>query len=313
MSFKSILVAIPGNAADATASQAACKFALDYAKRDGGFVQGLLVASDRDVEEREPRPMTSTMMPQDTIGAGVPSHMPVGPAAAPEAGPRHDPSEQIYERARTAFRTQCESLGVEFTETTDGTKLPAASWRSDQGDSLNDVIVREAAGYDLVVLPAPSAVKDAEGAAKRALTETGKPVLVIPPSGKEDGNLKRERILIAWNGGVQAWHAVSAGLPFLQEAESVEVLTVDPPTGSGASRDKLLRYLACHGIEASTYEQPSRSLSVGEAILGEASEGEFNLLLMGAYSHGPLREKLVGGTTRHVLTHAAVTPVFLAH
>ena len=37
------------------------------------------------------------------------------------------------------------------------------------------------------------------------------------------------------------------------------------------------------------------------------------MLVMGAYSHGRLRELLLGGVTRHVLANAAVTPIFLAH
>ncbi|MEX0921359.1 MAG: universal stress protein [Rhodovibrionaceae bacterium] len=305
MSYKSTMVAIPARAADATASQAACQFAIDHAKRSGGYVRGLLVSEVKDSSKPAPNPISSNMMPQEALGASTPARMP-GSNSPP------DPAEQIQARAREAFRTRCNAAGVEFAEAADGDKLPAASWQAERG-SLDEVVDREAIGHDLVVLPVPSTVKDAGKAAKRTLTKTWKPVLIMPPSHKRASNGALGRMIIAWDGGLQAWHAVSAALPFLEQAESVEILTVDAPAGSEAMRAKLLHYLACHGIEATYNDRLSRSLSVGETILGEASDGEFSLLIMGAYTRGPLREKLKGGATQHVLNHAAATPVFLAH
>jgi hypothetical protein len=34
---------------------------------------------------------------------------------------------------------------------------------------------------------------------------------------------------------------------------------------------------------------------------------------MGAYSHSPLREMLLGGATRHVLKNAVSRPILMAH
>lgn len=308
MSYKSTLIAIPDSAADATASQAACQFAVGHAKRNGGFVRGLLVSEEKERSARAPNPISSNMMPQEAVGLSAPSQM---PGAAASTSPP-DPTHQVQERAREAFRNLCGAAGIEFAETTVGGKLPAASWQVERG-SLDEVIDREAIEHDLVVLPIPSAVKNAEKAAQRTLTKARKPVLIMPPAAKDASNGTLGRVLIAWDGGTQAWHAVSAALPFLKQADSVEILTVDAPAGIEALRTKLLHYLACHGIEATAYDQPSRSLSVGEAILGDASDGEFSLLIMGAYTHSPLRERILGGATQHVLTHAAATPVFLAH
>jgi nucleotide-binding universal stress UspA family protein len=56
---------------------------------------------------------------------------------------------------------------------------------------------------------------------------------------------------------------------------------------------------------------PSRS--VGDTLLHEASEAGIGMLVMGAYSHSRVRELLLGGVTRHVLSNVAVTPVFMAH
>ena len=56
---------------------------------------------------------------------------------------------------------------------------------------------------------------------------------------------------------------------------------------------------------------PSRN--IGDMLLHEASEAGIGMLAMGAYSHSPVREVLLGGLTRHVLSNVAVTPVFMAH
>ena len=42
----------------------------------------------------------------------------------------------------------------------------------------------------------------------------------------------------------------------------------------------------------------------GEALLAKAHELGADMLVLGAYQHKPLREFLLGGVTRHMLTHA---------
>jgi nucleotide-binding universal stress UspA family protein len=58
---------------------------------------------------------------------------------------------------------------------------------------------------------------------------------------------------------------------------------------------------------------PEGGRGTGEALLARAEEEEgTDLLVMGGYGHSRLREVVLGGTTRHVLAHAAV-PVLLSH
>jgi nucleotide-binding universal stress UspA family protein len=51
----------------------------------------------------------------------------------------------------------------------------------------------------------------------------------------------------------------------------------------------------------------------GDALLHEASEAQIGMLVMGAYSHSRVRELILGGVTRHVLSHVVATPVLMAH
>ena len=80
-----------------------------------------------------------------------------------------------------------------------------------------------------------------------------------------------------------------------------------------ASRDEVLRYLGRHGITATARHVRPLAGNVGDTLLREAREAGTGLLVMGAYGHSRLRELLLGGVTRHVLAHVAVTPVFMAH
>jgi nucleotide-binding universal stress UspA family protein len=57
---------------------------------------------------------------------------------------------------------------------------------------------------------------------------------------------------------------------------------------------------------------PAASVSVGEVLLSEAHALQCDLLVMGGYSHAPIREHLFGGVTYFVIEHATV-PVLLSH
>jgi len=50
----------------------------------------------------------------------------------------------------------------------------------------------------------------------------------------------------------------------------------------------------------------------GEAVLNEAQRTGADMIVMGGYGHSRFREWVLGGVTRHVLTHADI-PVLTAH
>jgi nucleotide-binding universal stress UspA family protein len=47
--------------------------------------------------------------------------------------------------------------------------------------------------------------------------------------------------------------------------------------------------------------------------MSECGERQVGLMVMGAYSHSPLREKLLGGVTLSMLSNSAATPVLMMH
>ncbi|MGB1027183.1 MAG: universal stress protein, partial [Rhodospirillaceae bacterium] len=67
------------------------------------------------------------------------------------------------------------------------------------------------------------------GIVDHLILDVGRPVLVVPYSGTFQGIGKR--VLVAWNGSREATRAVNDALPFLERAEKVEVVVINPTIG----------------------------------------------------------------------------------
>jgi len=171
--------------------------------------------------------------------------------------------------------------------------------------------VPRAAAFDLVVAASANVMESLRALAEQALLRTRRPVLLSPSRPKIDFT---DSAMIAWDQSPECWHAVSAAIPFLRLAKSVQVVSVDRDAAARrSSQDEVRAYLRCHGIEATTRVIEPHSSSIGDSLLATAGEGEASLMVMGAYSHSRLRELLFGGVTRYILQNAAARPVLLAH
>ncbi len=71
-------------------------------------------------------------------------------------------------------------------------------------------------------------------------------------------------------------------------------------------------YLARQGIIVDVESVEKGVLTVEERLLALAESTRPDLLVMGAYGHGRLRETLFGGVTRYILGNVGI-PVLLAH
>jgi len=141
-----------------------------------------------------------------------------------------------------------------------------------------------------------------------ALFDSGRPVLLVPPTPvKELGST----VAVAWDRSRESALAVLAALPILRRAKRVVVITARQ-SESDTGPSELVRYLAGHGINARTWAFTAGSGALGEEILEEAAKAETDLLVMGGYGHSRLRELVLGGVTRSVLSKAAI-PVFMMH
>lgn len=141
----------------------------------------------------------------------------------------------------------------------------------------------------------------------------GSPVLLVPYSNMASSI--GERVLIAWNGSLEAKRAVHYALPLLQQAKSVSVVSFmtygqvellgDHPAADLAS------YLAYHSIEVDAIQEKP-STGVGDALLSLATDLSADLLVMGCYGRSRMREIILGGASRKIF-QATTLPVLLSH
>ena len=185
------------------------------------------------------------------------------------------------------------------------------SWEVAKGQTP-DVVARRGGAYDLIVIGKPTS--DTEHAdiliAESAVFSTGRPVLISPP---EPPKTFGETVLIGWNRSAQsarAYHAAKVLL--LERAKKVRILSVTTGAKNGPSAEEIADNLVWHGIEAEIREFSPDHRSVGAVLLAEANAIGADLIVMGAYTHSRLRQMLLGGVTKHVLTNATA-PIFMAH
>jgi nucleotide-binding universal stress UspA family protein len=212
-------------------------------------------------------------------------------------------------RAYDALVAGAAKVGAALVEQPKKTDAVTCSFARAQGLYFR-AVAQAAQLSDLVafgVISGPEAVELSEGFVE-ILTRSGRPILL---SAEAPAKLAG-RIVLGWDGGAWAARAISAALPFLKKAESIEILSVQRASRNGSDFADLREYLALHGLSASeqTIEQGTRQ--IGEALLDGAVKAGADLLVMGAYGRGPLRESMFGGATAHIRSHATL-PIFMAH
>lgn len=124
-----------------------------------------------------------------------------------------------------------------------------------------------------------------------------------------------ERIVVGWNGSPQAIRAIHATMPFLRDAKEVWILDGTDEDGenhAGIPKFDPYRFLAQHGVTAHQRRFDSDVAIVGGALIWEAQQLRADLLVLGAFSHSRLRERVAGGVFRCMLENAKI-PMLLQH
>ena len=163
--------------------------------------------------------------------------------------------------------------------------------------------------YDLTVISRPGNRGGRLTTLEYALFESGRPVLMAPPTSPRSFG---QTVLIHWNASTEMSRAISMAMPILCKAQRVMLLTVEGSVVSGPAAKDGLRHLADHGIAATEKKLGARGQRPGEVILAEARAQGADLLIKGAYTQSRFRQMIFGGATQHILA-AAELPVFLAH
>jgi len=213
-------------------------------------------------------------------------------------------------RAHRQFNAACKRHGIAKAKRPNDLGGTNANWFEVVGCMTREV--PEAAKlFDISVFAGPHADyhRLLPNLLECTLLESGRPLLFIP-DGSIDFPL--ERIAIAWDASVQAVHAVDAAAAFLEDAKDIQVLSVEELYEDTADPQKLVEYLAWHGLDAEARVLPRAHEAVGHALLSAAQEIEASLLVMGGYAHNRFQEAVFGGTTLHAMRHTHL-PLLMMH
>jgi nucleotide-binding universal stress UspA family protein len=186
---------------------------------------------------------------------------------------------------------------------------PWATFRA-EAPPVDEFIGQHARLFDLTLVGQPSrgATPPRMAVLETILFDSGRPVLVAPPSPPARIG---ETIVIAWNASTETARTVAFARPLLERADRVVVLTVEGGLVAGPLGDEVVRSLGRAGIPARAIHVPQHR-GIGETILEQTRQLGGDLLIKGAYTQSRLRQVIFGGATSHILAMANV-PVFMAH
>ncbi|MCJ9750695.1 universal stress protein [Neorhizobium sp. BETTINA12A] len=143
--------------------------------------------------------------------------------------------------------------------------------------------------------------------------EAGRPLLLAPKNLRT--TLKPRRVLLAWNSRTEAARAAREALEMMTWAEEVHVVLVDPDSSywvsGGEPGADVAAYLARHGINVVVEQLASGGRPVEDVLERHALEINADLIVMGAYGHSRLRERVFGGVTASILEKSKL-PVLIA-
>jgi nucleotide-binding universal stress UspA family protein len=211
------------------------------------------------------------------------------------------------EEARSLFASFMREHGVPLGAVAG--EGPSAEWREEAGRQ-NAVVGAFGRVFDLIVVERPAKLASlAEATLEDALFESGRPVLMAPPTALPTIG---DCVLVAWNASTETARTVGFSMPLLQRAKSVQVVTVEGGMTPGPSGQDLVVMLQSHGIPAIARHISARDRTPGQIYLDEAKAIGADLMIKGAYTQSRLRQMIFGGATRHIIMEATM-PVLLAH
>lgn len=150
--------------------------------------------------------------------------------------------------------------------------------------------------------------------AEYVVMSCGGPALIVPY--RNIGHPLGDKVMIAWNGSMEATRAVHNAVPLLQRAKAVEIAILNPAfstddvIGTPPGAD-LKAYLARHNINAGIITHKSDE-EAGKALLTLAQNSGADLIVMGCYGHSRFREILLGGATRSMIKSTTI-PLLMSH
>jgi len=180
--------------------------------------------------------------------------------------------------------------------------------------SAHNVFANIVRRFDLAIIGQPEPHKPAleRLIVEAALFNSGRPVLIVPYIQR--AGLKLDRVMVCWDGSRSAARAVADAMPFIVRAKAAEVVIVtsEPTKSNEMPGADIAHHLARHGTKVEIKPIVTAEIDVTSTILSHAADASADFLVMGGYGHSRLREFVLGGVTRGILTSMTV-PTLMSH
>jgi nucleotide-binding universal stress UspA family protein len=177
-----------------------------------------------------------------------------------------------------------------------------------------DVFIEYARLRDLTIVPVPEGDYIDQWYAESVIFGSGRPTVILPHTRKRTESFALNTVIVAWDFSRPATRAVADAMPILEKAKRVCVLTVtkEKTIDTRRSGAELAKHLARHGVDVVVDEVDAKGRSIGDVFEAHLTYRNANLLVMGAYGHSRIREFILGGATKRMLTRPPV-PILLSH
>ncbi len=172
-----------------------------------------------------------------------------------------------------------------------------------------DLLVEYARLRDLTIMPE----SDDRWYAEAVMFGSGRPTLILPQIPRSRP-FQLGTVAVAWDFSRAAARAVSDALPLLEKTKKVRVVTVlnEKHLDSKHSAEELSKNLSRHGIDVVLDRVDAKGRPIGEVLKAYVASHAADLLVMGAYGHSRLREFVLGGATKSLLSKPSL-PILFSH
>ncbi len=233
-----------------------------------------------------------------------------GPALSHALDDLRKRDDSLSAGAAAHVKAFCAANGVPIQPEPGALHEVSADW-IEETDRMEPHLMLRARHSDLVVMGRPHTVDLMPyNLIEWLLMGAGRPVLIAPDS---NGAGVTGTVVVGWKESPEAARAVAAAIPLLKLARRVVLVSIEEESAAGREAlEHLAKQLTWHGVSAETryVADPGSQASTRLGLI--AAELQADMLVVGAYGHGPLRETIFGGVTRALIERAEM-PVFMMH
>lgn len=215
------------------------------------------------------------------------------------------------ERLKEKFDKFIKENNLKTSQPNENNEL-TVSWNENEASGIG-LFGQRGRVFDLIVVgrPTPGALTPAMNTLETVLFESGRPVLIAPPTITPK---IINHIAIAWNGSTETARTIAFAMPLIKNAKHISVLNIEGAMVPGPTAVEVANSLTRQDITVDIINREGkRSPSdAGALMLNETENIGADLLIKGGYTQSRLRQMIFGGATNHILNEAKM-PVLMAH